>query len=1303
MSRKRLLGILCAIALLVTIIPVDIAEAAARSNTLTLSETSYVMKKGARLRLKVTGSLIGFNGRLKWSTSNWKVAVVTPRGVVIARKKGTTVIKVKAGGQKATCKITVGTPVKKIKASKKSLTLKVGKTAKLKTGISPKTATVKKLKYTTKNKRVATVSKKGVVKGIAAGSTQVTVQSTDGSGKAAKIKVKVQGKKKSKQPINLTVKPVINVILPTPAPGQNASDTVAATGISLSDARKQLNINEEAQLTATVTPANATDKTVKWASANTEIATVSKTGLVTPQGEGEVEITASTADGKHSAKCIVSVTPTAVVSTDKEIAHALTKKNLKRLEIESSTSKMLTVPEGTYSNVEMVVNLPNGELENHGVFQGIRIEEIAKDTYFEKAIGNIIEVASKKAHVVIDEKADASIILAKENKDISIENNGIIKKLEINTKGNVEISGLSKEKIAVDIKAEVTISSTLKLDINATSRFDITVRPGAESTAITVDVEANMPGIFGMGMIAVKITATGEIKNVISENKGEDDLAGTVKITGSVRSAEDGELMEGVQIYIARYTGNEYDVENIWSDRDAVRLTTDAKGGYTTNNKVKAGNYYLAARKDGFMDLTRQIVVISSNQGDAYINEEIKMIPADWAGKKGNVTGKVLDSVEKDLELKDIAVRLKKGKGNMASEEEILKETRTDAAGEYRFDDLEVGHYTIEFTDDKTQAVGGEAYLTAWINVLIRPDETVVEGVMMTKSLQEKQMRVVLRWGSEESGAVADLDAHLTGPMGYDGSADNDRFHIYFQNMKFDNGKEEGRSHAYLDVDDMDYVGPETATVYERIPGVYSYYIHDYTNRGSQESDKLSNSSVKVDVYVDDLNVKQNTYYISQKPGTVWHVFDYDSNTGKFKTVNTMYYETESAYVGNTVSQYKLSISQDLRYIEEYQQSLEEGTGADISEKIAAYRQRLDALTEGQEEEAARLRYETNRYEQELYYECDLSCKGVGKSSNLREGNVFFHINSPEIEVTAADVQGPEGVGVTEVTPTKEGAWKAFRVVAKSGHIRTIHVYLEWELGMRSAKVGEEELILLSGNEQTDGQGEKKQCLYVYSKAGTEFALSDIQFTYTTDEKNVTRDSKKIDGEYCITMQSDSETKTWIIRKLTDLQITDPENKIYKMHCSGSSINVYAEQKLLSKGCVLSVNGQQYELTKDKSGPNYTSYRVFVEKNLNLWINCYAIEDVCTLQDAHFNNYVESSVDQEAKTVTVTAMDERVKAEDLSLSWANTLFGQNDVKKSYEAVTGEDYIGKITVTVDGVSDYANEYKVYFEPYQPPAD
>lgn len=1308
MSKRKLLAILCAIAMLVTTIPADTAEAAAKKSTLALDKTSCVMKKGTKMRLKVTGSLIGFNGKLKWSTSNWKVAVVTPRGVVIARKKGTTVIKVKAGGQKATCKITVGTPVKKIKASKKSLTLKVGKTAKLTTSVSPRTASVQKLIYTTKNKRVATVSKKGVVKGIATGSTQVTVQSTDGSGKSAKVKVKVQGKKKkqTQPPINLTVNPVINVMLPTPVAGQTTTGTpnsVSATGITLSDTEKELNINEEAQLTAAVLPADATNKTVTWASSNTEVATVSKSGLVTPEGEGEVEITASTADGKHSAKCTVTVIPTAVVSTNKEIAHALTKKNLKRLEIESSTSKMLTVPEGIYSNVEMVVNLPNGELENYGVFQGITIEEIAEDTYFEKAIGNIIKIASKKAHIIVDENAETSIILSKENKDTSIENNGIIKKLEVNTKGNVEISGLSKEKISVDIKAEVTISSTLKLDINATSRFNITVRPGAESTEITVDVEANMPNIFGLGIISVKITATGEIKNIVSENTGADNLAQTVKITGSVRDAE-GAAIEGVQIYIARYTGNDYDVENIWSDRDAVRLITDAKGEYTTNNKVKAGNYYLAARKDGFMDLTCQIVVISSSYGDTYTNEEITMIPADWAGKTGNVTGKVLDSTQKDLALKDIAVRLKRGKGNMDSQAEILKETRTDAGGEYRFDNLEVGYYTIEFVDDKTQVAGGEAYLTTWINVLIRPDETVIEGAIMSKSLKDKQLRFILKWGSEESGAVADLDAHLTGPTGYDGNTNYERFHTYFQNKQFDNGNEEGKSHADLDVDDMDYKGPETTTIYESVPGVYSYYIHDYTNSGSQESDKLSNSSVSVEVYIG--NLKQNTYYIPKKPGTVWHVFDYDSTAGILKAVNTMYYETESSYVGNTVAQYQRDISQNLKEIEEYQKSLEEGTGADISEKITAYRQRLNALTEGQEGEAAKLRYETREYKWELFNECDLYCSAKGIYSYSHDGQnakATFTINASNTQITAADIHGSEGVGVTEVTPTKQDAWKAFRVVAKSGHVRIIHVYLKYALDIKNAKIGEEELVLLRGNGFTNEQGDINEYLYIYSQKGTDFALSDIQFAYTTDEKNVTRDSKKIDGEYTITMQSDSEAKTWIIRKLSSLKITDPENKIYKIDCSGGYIDVYADNKLLNGDCVLVANGKQYELTKEKSGTNYSRYHVFVEGELNLWIDCYAIEDVCTLKKVYFNQNVEAGIDQETKTVTVTAMSENVKAEELSLSGVNTLHGYGDVKTVYKEVDGEDYVGKITVTVNGVTDYSNEYKVYFKSYQPPTD
>lgn len=79
---------------------------------------------------------------------------------VYTLKKGKTV---KGTSVKARCKITVGTPVSKVTLNRKSLTLKTGQSFSLKTSISPKKASVKKVNYKSSNKRVASVSKKGVI------------------------------------------------------------------------------------------------------------------------------------------------------------------------------------------------------------------------------------------------------------------------------------------------------------------------------------------------------------------------------------------------------------------------------------------------------------------------------------------------------------------------------------------------------------------------------------------------------------------------------------------------------------------------------------------------------------------------------------------------------------------------------------------------------------------------------------------------------------------------------------------------------------------------------------------------------------------------------------------------------------------------------------------------------------------------------------------------------------------------------------------------------------------------------------
>ena len=92
---------------------------------------------------------------------------------------------------------------------------------------------------------------------------------------------------------------------------------VAVSSVSLSKTTADLVIGGTIQLTATVSPSNATDKSVTWASSNQTIATVTPTGLVTANAEGTANITAN-ASGK-TAICKVTVKKPTVAVTSVEL------------------------------------------------------------------------------------------------------------------------------------------------------------------------------------------------------------------------------------------------------------------------------------------------------------------------------------------------------------------------------------------------------------------------------------------------------------------------------------------------------------------------------------------------------------------------------------------------------------------------------------------------------------------------------------------------------------------------------------------------------------------------------------------------------------------------------------------------------------------------------------------------------------------------------------------------------------------------------------------------------------------------
>ena len=81
---------------------------------------------------------------------------------------------------------------------------------------------------------------------------------------------------------------------------------VAVTGVSVK-ASTTIEKTKTETLTPTITPANATDKSVTWESDNPDVATVSAAGVVTAEAVGTANITVTTVDGGETATCVVKV------------------------------------------------------------------------------------------------------------------------------------------------------------------------------------------------------------------------------------------------------------------------------------------------------------------------------------------------------------------------------------------------------------------------------------------------------------------------------------------------------------------------------------------------------------------------------------------------------------------------------------------------------------------------------------------------------------------------------------------------------------------------------------------------------------------------------------------------------------------------------------------------------------------------------------------------------------------------------------------------------------------------------------
>ena len=267
---------------------------------LTLNRTSVSLtKKGQTYQLKATASPSNATTKsVTWKSSNTRVVTVNSAGKLTAVGNGSATITATAkdgSKKKVTCKVTVKIPtvvkVSRVSLNKNDLALtSKGQSYQLSASVAPSNASNKSVKWTSGNPKVATVSSSGKVTAVANGNTTITATAADGSGKKDICAVTVNIPK----PADPT---------PTPTPSVVKVSSVSLNPSSLSLTKK----GQTARLSATVSPSNATNKSINWSSSNSNVATVSN-GVVTAVGNGSATITATAADGSgKKASCSITV------------------------------------------------------------------------------------------------------------------------------------------------------------------------------------------------------------------------------------------------------------------------------------------------------------------------------------------------------------------------------------------------------------------------------------------------------------------------------------------------------------------------------------------------------------------------------------------------------------------------------------------------------------------------------------------------------------------------------------------------------------------------------------------------------------------------------------------------------------------------------------------------------------------------------------------------------------------------------------------------------------------------------------
>jgi uncharacterized repeat protein (TIGR02543 family) len=537
---KKSISILLLFILVITSLNVVPLEAKAASKVAVSSITfknattrKLTIMKGKTYKLGATvAPTNAANKKLSYKSSNSDIVKVNSSGKLTAKETGKATITVTSkSNKKVKAKVVVTVvdkdnfkKVTKVSVSTSSTEIKIGETATIKSSIKPSKASNKNVTYKSSNTNVAMVDLKGKVTAISEGTVTITVSSLDGSKKSGKI--------------DITVKPI-----------DVANITLNKTSVSLIEGNTQ-------QLTATISPDNATHKEASFTSSNASVATIDENGNIKAIQAGTATITA--ASGNISTTCAVTVT-----SANQNTTYT----------VSFQTNGGSTIASQNIANGGMV-NCPSDPIRSSYVFTGWYVDSTLSSAYdFNSIVTNNITLYAKWDSVTtsttVSFQTNGGSTIASQN----IANGGMV---------NCPNDPIRSSYVFAGWYMDGTLSSTYDFNSPVSNNIILYAKWDPVTISLSIQNENSTQTSEISQTITGEVTTNGTISSISYVNTASSDnntnISGQAMISGNTWSIDNINLMPDENTF----TITAVTVDGV-STSQTFNITYDSGYTYTPN------------------------------------------------------------------------------------------------------------------------------------------------------------------------------------------------------------------------------------------------------------------------------------------------------------------------------------------------------------------------------------------------------------------------------------------------------------------------------------------------------------------------------------------------------------------------------------------------------------------------------------------------------------------------------------------------------------------------------------------------